>query len=125
MPPFDLEAALRPALRGMRGYSPIAPPEEVAARYGIPVDQIVKLDANENPYGPSPKTLDAIRALSGAHRYPDPDQRAIRAALATTRGVHGATGEITLNERRDAVKNAVILRVAENGFRYHQTVEPQ
>lgn len=87
MPPFDLEAALRPALRDMRGYSPIAPPEEVAARYGIPVDQIVKLDANENPYGPSPKTLDAIRALSGAHRYPDPDQRAIRAALAARHAV--------------------------------------
>ncbi len=49
----------------------------------------------------------------------------IRAALASTRGVHGATGDITLNAQRDAVKNAVILRITETGFRYHQTVEPQ
>lgn len=63
--------------------------------------------------------FDAIRRAGSA------EPARIRAALATTRGVHGATGDITLNERRDAVKNAVILRVTETGFRYHQTVEPQ
>ncbi|MGE0228268.1 MAG: histidinol-phosphate transaminase [Dehalococcoidia bacterium] len=87
MPPFDLQSALRPALRGMRGYNPIAPPEEVAARYGIPVERIVKLDANENPYGPAPRALEAVRDLTSANRYPDPDQRAMRAALATRHGV--------------------------------------
>ncbi|HRC62961.1 MAG TPA: histidinol-phosphate aminotransferase, partial [Dehalococcoidia bacterium] len=84
---FDLQAALRPALRGMTGYSPIAPPEEVAARYGIPVERIVKLDANENPYGPSPRAVEAVRALTGTNRYPDPDQRAIRAALGARHGI--------------------------------------
>jgi branched-chain amino acid transport system substrate-binding protein len=63
--------------------------------------------------------FDAIRRANST------DGARLRAALATTRGVHGATGDITLNAQRDAVKNAVILRVTESGFRYHQTVEPQ
>jgi histidinol-phosphate aminotransferase len=84
---FDLDRALRPALRGMRGYSPIAPPEEVAAQYGIPLERVVKLDANESPYGPSPRALEALAGGYSAHRYPDPDQRAIRAALATRHGI--------------------------------------
>jgi histidinol-phosphate aminotransferase len=35
-------------------YTPIEPFEVLSARLGRPPDQIVKLDANENPYGPSP-----------------------------------------------------------------------
>lgn len=63
--------------------------------------------------------FDAIRRANSA------EPARIRAALATTRDVHGATGDITLNERRDAVKGAVILRVTESGFRFHQRVEAQ
>jgi histidinol-phosphate aminotransferase len=84
---FDLERALRPALRGMKGYSPIAPPEEVAAQYGVAVERVVKLDANENPYGPSPRAREALASDYSAHRYPDPDQRAIRGALARRHGI--------------------------------------
>ncbi|MDA1062379.1 MAG: histidinol-phosphate transaminase [Chloroflexi bacterium] len=88
---FDLDRALRPALRGMRGYQPIEPPEQLAARYGLAAEAIVKLDGNENPYGPSPRALAALAALPApatlrgslaAHRYPDPEQRRLRAALA-------------------------------------------
>ena len=32
-------------------------------RLGLPVERIVKLDANENPYGPSPKALEALAEL--------------------------------------------------------------
>jgi branched-chain amino acid transport system substrate-binding protein len=48
----------------------------------------------------------------------------IKAALAATRGVQGATGTITLNAQRDAVKSAVILEVRENAVRYRETVNP-
>ena len=82
MAQFDPTAALRPALRSLRGYTPIEPPEQVAARYGIPAGRIVKLDGNENPYGPSPRARAALAAAYDAHRYPDPDQRRLRAALA-------------------------------------------
>ena len=79
---FDARAALRPALRSLDGYTPIEPPEAVAERYGIAPERIVKLDGNENPYGPSPRARAALAGDYPAHRYPDPDQRRLRAALA-------------------------------------------
>lgn len=81
-PRFDPERALRAALRGMQPYTPITPPEEIAARHGIAPRDIVKLDGNENPYGPSPRARAALAADYGAHRYPDPEQRRLREALA-------------------------------------------
>ncbi len=85
--PFDAAGSLRPALRSLAGYAPIEPTAEVAARYGVPADRIVKLDGNENPYGPSPRARAALAAEYPAHRYPDPDQRRLRAALAERHGV--------------------------------------
>ena len=53
------------------------------------IADLVKLNTNENPYPPSPKALDAIRAAaSGDLRlYPDPEARALREALASYHGV--------------------------------------
>ncbi|KIZ44167.1 MULTISPECIES: histidinol-phosphate transaminase [Rhodopseudomonas] len=46
---------------------------------------LVKLNTNENPLGPSPRVLDAIRgeASDALRLYPDPQAAALRAALAT------------------------------------------
>jgi histidinol-phosphate aminotransferase len=63
-------------------YTPIEPFEVLSQRLGIPIDKIVKLDANENPYGPSPRALRALSELPFPHIYPDPESRALRAALA-------------------------------------------
>lgn len=45
---------------------------------------LIKLNTNENPYGPSPKVLEAIRAeLSEALRlYPDPNAEGLKQAIA-------------------------------------------
>ena len=45
---------------------------------------LVKLNTNENPYGPSPKVLDAIAAESGdsLRLYPDPNGSALKKAVA-------------------------------------------
>jgi histidinol-phosphate aminotransferase len=48
-------------------------PLEVSARYGIPLEKIVILSRNENPYGPSPKVWEALKSAS-LNRYPDPRQ---------------------------------------------------
>ncbi len=85
--PFDAARSLRAALRSLGGYAPIEPTDEVAARYGVPADRIVKLDGNENPYGPSPRARAALAGEYPAHRYPDPEQRRLRAALAERHGV--------------------------------------
>jgi len=62
------------------------PIEEIAARYGIPQDRIAKLDGNENLYGPCQAAIDAV-GRTPFERYPDPDQRALRAALAQLSGI--------------------------------------
>lgn len=68
-------------------YTPIEPFEVLSARLGFPVEQIVKLDANENPYGPSPRVQQALAGLPFAHIYPDPESRSLRTALARFTGV--------------------------------------
>ncbi|MEM9716052.1 MAG: histidinol-phosphate transaminase [Pseudomonadota bacterium] len=44
--------------------------------------RVVKLSSNENPFGPSPKAVEAYAAASGSlHRYPSPDHLELRAAI--------------------------------------------
>ena len=77
----------RAAFRRFPPYTPIEPFEVLSARLGIPAEQIIKLDANENPYGPSPRARQALAELHCPHIYPDPESRALRAALARFTGV--------------------------------------
>jgi histidinol-phosphate aminotransferase len=43
----------------------------------------VKLASNESPFPPHPEVVDAVtRAAAEAHRYPDPEARALRRAIA-------------------------------------------
>ncbi len=84
---MDVEALLAPHVRAMEPYSPIVPLDVLSARLGVPADRIVKLDANENPYGFSPKALATIAASRDLHIYPDPDQTALRAAISAYIGV--------------------------------------
>jgi histidinol-phosphate aminotransferase len=50
------------------------------------VTQIIKLDANENPYGPLPAVRAALARLEFPHVYPDPESRALRSALTEFTG---------------------------------------
>ena len=62
----------RPNIRAMAGYTPGEQPRE---------SQFVKLNTNENPYPPSPRVLEALRAaLTGdrLRKYPDPMGNAFR-----------------------------------------------
>jgi len=68
-------------------YTPIEPYEVLSQKLGFNPDQITKLDANENPYGPSPKARQALANLSFPHIYPDPESRALRQSLAEFTGV--------------------------------------
>ena len=67
----------------MGGYPPRASqaPSELTRR-------LIKLDSNENPFGPSPRAIDAMRsALSGANFYPDDDGGELRRKLAQHHGL--------------------------------------
>ena len=45
---------VRMHLQDLEEYEPIEPPDILAQRLNIPIEDIVKLDGNENPYGPEP-----------------------------------------------------------------------
>ena len=77
-----MEGLLRPDIAEMEEYTPIVPFDVLSARLGLPLEQIVKLDANENPYGPSSCAIEAIAAFPFHHIYPDPQQTALRQALS-------------------------------------------
>ncbi len=67
----------------VHGLTPYVPGEQPK------LDNLVKLNTNEHPYGPSPRALEAIRAAtSDALRlYPDPNCDALKAALAKRHGL--------------------------------------
>jgi histidinol-phosphate aminotransferase len=73
---------IRPDIATMDPYTPVYPFEVLAAQLGRTPDEIVKLNANENPYGPPPCVREALANLRYAHIYPDPESRALRKALA-------------------------------------------
>jgi histidinol-phosphate aminotransferase len=77
---------IRPHLENLPPYTPIEPFEVLSQRLGMPARDIVKIDANENPYGPSPKARRALAELAYPHIYPDPESRALRAALSAFTG---------------------------------------
>ncbi len=59
-----------------------------AATVGPPPGVRVRLSSNESPFGPSPRAVEAVRAaVAEAHRYPDDQSLALRAALADHEGV--------------------------------------
>jgi len=78
---------LNPHLAGLEAYAPIEPFEVLSARLGIPAERIVKLDANENPYGPLPAVTRALARHAHFHIYPDPRQSALCEALGAFIGV--------------------------------------
>lgn len=84
---MNVEDLISPHLREMLPYTPIVPFDVLTRRLGLPREQIVKLDANENPYGPSPRALEALRNADTLHIYPDPDQTALREAISSFVGV--------------------------------------
>ena len=74
----------------MPAYEPILPFEVLSQQLGLPAENLVKLDANENPYGPLPAVRQALAEMPYAHIYPDPESRELRQALA---GYHGVPVE--------------------------------
>jgi len=110
------------AIRDLKPYSPGKPIEEVRREFGL--ERIVKLASNENPWGPSPKALEAVAAaLGGLHRYPDMMARDLRTALAerfrvkVENVVVGSGSEgIMANIMRTCLCDEDEIRTAENTF---------
>lgn len=81
------EKLLRPALKEIKEYVPGKSIEEIAKKYGLSQDKIIKLGSNENPLGASPLAVAAIKEKAGkVHIYPPSDAFELRKALSLYTG---------------------------------------
>ena len=78
---------MQPHIPGFEAYQGVDPMEVLAEKAGIPPEKIIKLNGNENPYGPSPKVAEALAKFKHYNLYPDPKQRRMREALSEYLGV--------------------------------------
>ena len=79
---------LNPNLKTLPTYQPGRPIEEVARELGLPVESIIKVASNENPFGPSPLAQTALQqAIRGVNLYPDGNAFYLKQKLAAKLGV--------------------------------------
>ena len=73
-------------VRNSKVYPPGKPIEEIKRKYGI--EDIVKLNSNENCMGPSPKAVRAVaESLNDIHHYPDNSAFILKNKLAAKHGI--------------------------------------
>ena len=105
-----------PHLESLPVYVPGRPIEEVAREHGLDPSTVVKLASNENPLGPSPLALQAMRdVLAQLHLYPDGSAHRVKSALADKLGL--APGNLILgngsNEILEFIGHALLAPGAE------------
>ncbi len=83
---MGIEKYLRPELATFGGYSAATAPETLEGKVEMPVTEIIKLDANENPYGCSPRVQEALRSVA-FNIYPDNEQGRLRWQLSAYTGI--------------------------------------
>lgn len=88
------------------------------------------VEAYKKEYNQTPDAM-AVLGYDAAYVLVDAIKRAnstepakIREALAATKGFQGAAGELTLNDKHDAVKSAVIIEFKNGKQTYKETVKP-
>src|SRR5436190_6588083 len=82
---------INPNLKNIPTYQPGRPIEDVARELGLPVEGIIKMASNENPFGPSPVAVAAMeKALGQLNLYPDGNAFYLKQKLAAHVGVEPA-----------------------------------
>ncbi|HAJ06645.1 MAG TPA: histidinol-phosphate transaminase [Chloroflexi bacterium] len=79
---FSPSNNIRNIVRELEPYKPILPFEILSQQLGRSISEIIKLDANENLYGPSPLVSDVLSKLDFPHIYPDPENQTLRQFLS-------------------------------------------
>jgi histidinol-phosphate aminotransferase len=99
-------------IAAMIPYSPGKPKEELEREYGI--TDSIKLASNENPWGPSPKAVRALRSeLLNLHRYPDGSCYYLVNALSEKLGVDST--EIVLGNGSNEVIDFLVKAFVREG----------
>jgi len=82
-----IEKLIRRDLVDFGGYAASKSPDTLVGKIEVPVEAVIKLDANENPYGCSPRVNQALAACINISIYPDSGQMELRGLLAGYSGV--------------------------------------
>jgi histidinol-phosphate aminotransferase len=103
---------LRPCLERLKPYVAGRGIGEIAAKYGLPPDEIVKLGSNENPYGPSPRVYEAISSAR-PERYPEP----VRLVEAMAEYAGAAPEHVLSGAGLDGVMDTLTRLILDHGER--------
>jgi histidinol-phosphate aminotransferase len=104
---------VRRAVERLQPYHPVEAAEELAVRIGMPLDAILKLDSNENPYGCSFRVQEALATFDRFNFYPDAQTAATRERLA---GYSGAPAErIMIGAGSDELIDLIFLATLDPG----------
>ncbi|MHB8104793.1 MAG: histidinol-phosphate transaminase [Dehalococcoidales bacterium] len=86
-----IEKYVRPHLVGFAGYSASTSPDTLKGKLKVTTfANLVKVNANENPYGCSPRVLKALGECEHFHVYPDDGQMELRRLLSDYTNVPAA-----------------------------------
>jgi len=84
---MGIEKLIRKELLSFGGYSAAASPEVLEGRIDVAAKDMIKIDANENPYGCSPRVNKALARYAQFNIYPDDGQEKLRKLLSGYAGV--------------------------------------
>ena len=102
----DYQSLAVKGVQALSPYQPGKPIDELARELGLNPDRIIKLASNENPLGPSPKALAAVRdVLDELCRYPDGNGFDLKQALSARYGVKPS--QITLGNGSNDVLEVI------------------
>lgn len=76
-----IEKYIRPHLAGFTGYSASTSPDTLKGKVEVSLSKIIKMNANENPYGCSPQVIKALAKCRQFNIYPDDSQQELRRQL--------------------------------------------
>ncbi len=118
---------LRPNIRAMAGYTPGEQPRD---------NLFVKLNTNENPYPPSPRVFEAVRAaLTGdrLRKYPDPMGTAFRTTAGRALGIdpdsiligNGSDDILTIITRSFVAEGGLVVSPSPSYLLYRTLAEIQ
>lgn len=74
----------RESLKKVEPYKAGRSIEDVKKEYGL--RRVVKLASNENPYGPSPKAVEAFKSYEDFHIYPEPEPNDLKEIIGEYTG---------------------------------------
>ena len=78
----------RQVVSDMDSYVPGKSQDEIASEFGVKKEDIIKLGSNENPWGPSPKAIEAIgEEINSINRYPESQLKDLVHEVALYAGV--------------------------------------